>query len=95
MVTLVRLVQPGKAEYKLVNVLPERSRLTNLVLLAISTEPRLPEVEELPSRLFTFNLILNVVVAVLVGWLVNHVPNSVTLVNGVRRIGRVSLCVAS
>jgi hypothetical protein len=88
-----RFARPLKASSSiLVRVLPERSRLTNLVLLALKIATTLPEVEAASSRLFTFNLTVYAAAAVLPDKPDRYVSKSVILVKVAAVIGRVLVC---
>jgi uncharacterized membrane protein len=65
----------------LVNVLPEKSRLTYFFSLLISTVPILPESPDAPPKSLMFILTLYALPAVLSGCFSNHSLNAVMLVN--------------
>jgi hypothetical protein len=76
----------------LVRVLPERSRLTNLVLLALKIATTLPEVEAASVRLFTFNLMVYAAAAVLSDKPDRYVSKPATVLKVAVVIGRVLVC---
>ena len=91
----VRFAQLLKALSSIpVNVLPERSRLTNLLLLLLSLKiaPTLPEVVELPPRLPTLSLTAYAAVVVLPGKPDKYVSKSATVLKVAVVIERVLVC---